>query len=209
VAAGGCAWIPENLMNQKHNLTPGDILAPEEYGKIRVESRKKNSARKRNRRVEIGPDVTFYFENYETMWNQVHEMVYIEKGGAEQVEQELEAYNPLIPKGQELVATFMIEIDDPDRRKRILGGLGGIEESAFLSIGGERIIGVPEADQDRTRADGKASSVQFVHFPFAPTTIDAFRRPYTEVTLGFSHPAYCHMAILPEAVRAELAGDFD
>ncbi|HUB65127.1 MAG TPA: DUF3501 family protein [Methylocella sp.] len=196
-------------MNQKHNLTLGDILAPEEYGKIRAESRRKISGRKRNRRVEVGPHVTFFFENYETMWNQVHEMVYIEKGGAEQIEQELEAYNPLIPKGQELVATFMIEIDDPDRRKHILGGLGGIEASAFLSMGGERIMGVPETDQERTRADGKASAVQFVHFPLTPSQIEAFRRRGAEVTLGFCHPSYSHMAILPETVRAELAGDFD
>jgi Protein of unknown function (DUF3501) len=196
-------------MNQKHNLTLSDILTPEEYGKKRAESRRKISGLKRNRRVEVGPYVTFYFENYETMWAQVHEMVYIEKGGLEQVEQELEAYNPLIPKGQELVATFMIEIDDPDRRKRILGGLGGIEESAFINIGGERIMGVPEADQDRTREDGKASSVQFVHFGLTSAQIAAFRGAGAEVTLGFTHPAYSHMAILTEPVRAELSGDFD
>lgn len=196
-------------MNQKHDLAPGDILAPDEYRKIRDESRKKNAERKRQRRIEVGPHVTFYFENYGTMWSQVHEMVYIEKGGLEQIAQELEAYNPLIPKGQELVATFMIEIDDPDRRKRVLGELGGIEETAFLVVGGERVVGVPEADQDRTRSDGKASSVQFVHFPFTPAQIETFRRPGAEVTIGFSHPAYGHMAVLPEAVRAELAGDFD
>jgi Protein of unknown function (DUF3501) len=199
----------ERPMNQKHCLAPDDILAPEEYGKIRAESRKKNAERKRQRRIEVGPHITFYFENYGTMWSQVHEMVYIEKGGLEQIEQELEAYNPLIPKGQELVATFMIEIDDPDRRKRVLGELGGIEEAAFMAIGGERIIGVPEADQDRTRSDGKASSVQFVHFPFTPTQIETFRRPGAEVTIGFTHPSYGHMAFLPEAMRAELAGDFD
>ena len=196
-------------MNQKHNLTPGDILSPEEYGKIRLESRKKISERKRNRRVDVGPYVTFYFENYETMWCQVHEMVYIEKGGAEQVKQELEAYNPLIPKGQELVATFMIEIDDPDRRKHILGSLGGVEESAFISISGERTMGAPEADQDRTRSDGKASAVQFVHFPFTRPQIEAFRSGIAQVIIGFTHPAYGHMTIVPEPVRAELAGDFD
>ena len=168
-------------MNPKHHLAPGDILSPEEYRKIRAESRTKISGRKRNRRVEVGPYVTFYFENYETMWSQVHEMVYIEKGGPEQVEQELEAYNPLIPKGQELVATFMIEIDDPDRRKHVLGGLGGIENYAFITVGGARVMGLPEADQDRTRSDGKASSVQFVHFPFTPPQIEAFRRPGAEV----------------------------
>ncbi len=196
-------------MNQKHDLTPDDILTREEYGRIRSESRKKNAERKRNRMVEVGPYVTFYFESYETMWNQVQEMLFIEKAGPDQIGQELEAYNPLIPKGRELVATFMIEIDDPDRRKRVLSGLGGIEESAFLSVGGEQIKGVPEADQERTRADGKASSVQFVHFGFTPGQIAAFRKPGAEIIIGFKHPSYSHMAIMPEAVRAELAGDFD
>ena len=103
----------------------------------------------------------------------------------------------------------MIEIDDADRRKRMLGDLGGIEDTAFISIGGERIVGVPETDQDRTRADGKASSVQFVHFAFTPAQIAAFREPGAQVVIGFSHSAYSHMAVLPEAVRTELAGDFD
>jgi hypothetical protein len=152
--------------------------------------------------------VTFYFECYETMWLQVQEMIHIEKGGAEQVPGELEAYNPLVPNGTELTATFMIEIDDPIRRKRVLDGLGGVEETAFLRVGGETIKGEPEADQDRTSADGKASSVQFVHFPFTAEQIAAFSSPKGEVMLGFSHPAYGHMAILPEAVRAELTGDF-
>lgn len=196
-------------MAQKHNLTAADILPMAEYGKIRAESRRKISERKQNRRVEVGPHITFYFENYDTMWMQVHEMVFIEKGGEAQIQDELAAYNPLIPKGQELVATFMIEIDDPDRRKRILGSLGGIENSAFISIGAERIVGAAEDDQERTRADGKASSVQFVHFAFTPAQIAAFRAAGAQVSLGFSHPAYGHIAILPEAVRVELAADFD
>lgn len=196
-------------MNQKHNLSPADILPMADYGKIRAQSRIKISERKRNRRVEVGPYITFYFENYDTMWMQVHEMLFIEKAGPEQVPDEIAAYNPLIPKGEELVATFMIEIDDADRRKRVLGGLGGIEDTAFISIGAERIVGVPEADQDRTRADGKASSVQFVHFAFTKAQIAAFREPGAQVVIGFTHPAYSHMAVLPEAVRSELAGDFD
>jgi len=196
-------------MAGKHNLTAADILPMAEYGKIRAESRRKISERKQNRRVEVGPHITFYFENYDTMWMQVHEMVFIEKGGEAQIQDELAAYNPLIPKGQELVATFMIEIDDPDRRKRILGSLGGIENSAFISIGAERVVGAAEDDQERTRADGKASSVQFVHFAFTPAQIAAFRAPGAQVSLGFSHPAYGHIAILPEAVRVELAADFD
>lgn len=196
-------------MEKKHRLTPADILPMAEYGKIRAESRRKISERKRNRRAEVGPHITFYFENYETMWMQVHEMLYIEKGGLDQVPAELAAYNPLIPQGQELVATFMIEIDDPDRRKRILGGLGGIESTAFISIGAQRIVGVAETDQDRTNAEGKASSVQFVHFTFSAEQIAAFRTPGAQIIIGFDHPAYSHMTVLPEAARAELAEDFD
>ena len=103
----------------------------------------------------------------------------------------------------------MIEIDDAERRKRELGRLGGVEETAFILIGGERIAGIPEADQDRTTAQGKASSVQFVHFNFTPAQIAAFKMPGTQVVLGLSHPNYGHMAVLPEPVRLELAGDFD
>lgn len=196
-------------MHQKHSLEPDDILPMQDYGKIRAESRRKIAERKRYRRAEVGPHITFYFENYDTMWMQVHEMLFIEKGGPDQIADELAAYNPLIPRGQELVATFMIEIDDPDRRRRILGTLGGIEETAFISIGAERIAGKPETDQERTNAGGKASSVQFVHFPFSPAQIKAMRSPGAQVVLGFGHPAYSHMAILQEAMRAELSGDFD
>jgi hypothetical protein len=195
-------------MSKSHELTAADILPWAEYAKDRMEHRRRVSAMKRNRRIEVGPHVTFYFENFDTMWLQVQEMLHIEKGGAEQLKDELEAYNPLIPKGHELVATFMIEIDDPLRRARVLAGLGGIEETAFFQLGGEKIPALPEADQDRTSADGKASSVQFVHFPFTEAQIAAFRQPGAQVILGFSHPAYSHMAVVQEAVRAELAGDF-
>lgn len=195
-------------MAAKRMLTEADILPAAEYAKSRADWRRKVGAKKRNRRVEVGPHITFYFECWESMWLQVQEMVYIEKGGAEQIPGELEAYNPLIPNGRELTATFMIEIDDPLRRRRILGGLGGIEETAFLRVSGETIKGAAEADQDRTTAEGKASSVQFVHFLFTPAQIEAFRRPGAEVVLGFSHPNYGHMTLIPDAVRMELAGDF-
>ena len=192
----------------KHALSEADILPAAEYARHRAEHRRRVAALKRNRRVDVGPYVTFYFESYDTMWLQVQEMVYIEKGGAAQVPDELAAYNPLIPNGNELVATFMIEIDDPDRRRRVLGGLGGIEEAVFLRVGGEAIKAIAERDQDRTSEEGKASSVQFVHFPFTPGQVTAFTRPGTEVVLGIAHPQYGHMAVLPEAVRAELANDF-
>ncbi|MEE8214440.1 MAG: DUF3501 family protein, partial [Alphaproteobacteria bacterium] len=164
---------------------------------------------KRHRRLEVGPDWTFYFENFETMWNQVHEMLFIEKGGEDQIADELSAYNPLVPKGRELVATVMFEIDDPLRRAAFLARLGGVEATAFLRLGGETIQGVPEADVERTSAAGKASSVQFIHFLCTDAQVAAFRAEGAEVVLGFTHPQYAHMAVLPEAVRQALAEDFD
>ena len=196
-------------MTNRHQITASDVLPLPEYMKVRGETRKKIAALKRNRRVDVGPHVTFYFENWDTMWLQVQEMLYIEKGGEEQIIDELSAYNPLIPKGRELCATFMIEIDDAERRKRILGRLGGIEERAFISVNGEKVMGDAEEDQDRTTAEGKASSVQFVHFNFTPAQIEAFKKPGAQVVVGFDHENYNHMSVLPEGVRAALAADFD
>jgi Protein of unknown function (DUF3501) len=164
---------------------------------------------KRDRRVEVGPVCSFYFENYETMWNQIHEMLFIEKGGEAQIDDELSAYNPLIPKGRELVATVMFEIDDLKRRGELLAKLGGVEETAFIQIGDIVVAGKPEADLDRTSAAGKASAVQFIHFPFTEDAIQAFRQTGAQVVLGFKHPHYAHMSVMPEATRAALAGDFD
>ena len=151
------------------------ILPLTEYLKVRAERRKQISEIKKNRRLEVGPFATFYFESYETMLHQVNEMLFIEKGGAAQIPDELAAYNPLIPQGSELVATVMFEIDDPIRRARVLATLGGVEDRAFLRVGVDTIRGVSEEDQERSREDGKASSVQFLRFPFAPAAIGAFR----------------------------------
>jgi hypothetical protein len=195
-------------MSVRQELTMADILPMEDYARVRSEKRREIAAKKRTRRVEVGPFVTFYFENFDTMWLQVHEMIFIEKGGMAQAPDELAAYNPLIPKGRELVATFMIEIDDPLRRKNALAQLGGIEETAFFQVNGQKIAGLAEEDQDRTTSEGKASSVQFVHFPFTEAQVEAFRAPGAQVILGFSHPAYSHMVVLQESVRAALSGDF-
>lgn len=195
-------------MANRHTITEADLLPAAQYAAVRTEKRRAIAARKRQRRVEVGPHVTFYFENFSTLWLQIQEMLHIEQGGAAQIPDELAAYNPLVPNGSELVATFMIEIDDPVRRARVLAQLGGIEETAFLKVGGETIRAIAEQDQDRTSEEGKASSVQFVHFPFNPAQIASFSQPGAEVVLGLSHPNYGHMAVLSEPVRAELAGDF-
>ncbi|MBM85472.1 MAG: hypothetical protein CMM47_05570 [Rhodospirillaceae bacterium] len=186
-----------------------DILGLEEYRSLRAEMRAEIVEVKRDRRVPIGPDATFYFESYQTMWWQIHEMLFIEKGGEEQISDELTAYNPLVPQGRELVATLMFEVDDPGRRKLLLSELGGVEETCVLAIADQEIFAEAEDDVDRTTSDGKASSVQFIHFPLTDAQAAAFKREGAQITLGIKHPNYGHMATLPERVRIALAADLD
>jgi hypothetical protein len=193
----------------RRQLTRADILPLEEYVKVRRERRREISELKRRRRVEVGPFATFYFENFATMWQQVQEMLYIEKGGEAQIADELAAYNPLIPQGNELVATVMFEIDDPRRRATALARLGGIENCAFIEVAGEKIRGEPDPARENTDPDGKASAVQFIRFRFTPQQIAALKRPGGQIVLGFDHPNYSHMAVMPEPVRTALAEDFD
>ena len=190
---------------RKTEITRADIIPLAQYGQERAARRKALVEVKKNRRVPVG---TFYFENYDTMWQQIHEMLYIEKGGEEQIADELRAYNPLIPKGAELVATVMFEIDDPLRRATLLGRLGGVEETMTIQFAGHTVTGRPEGDVERTNEEGKTSSVHFMHFDFTADQIAAFRTPGTQVIVGIAHENYGHMAVMPEATRAALAGDF-
>ena len=194
-------------MPARRTLSHADILPIEQYARERREHRQRISAVKRNRRVEIGPFCTFYFESFDTMWHQVHEMLYIERGGEAQIADELDAYNPLIPSGDELVATVMFEIEDAVQREKALARLGGVEHRAFLSFAGERIAGIADPTRENTSPDGKASSVQFLRFPFTPAQKAAFKQPGAQVVIGIDHPNYGHMAVMPEAVRAALAED--
>jgi len=196
------------MSKAEHKITRADIMEMAEFGKQRKEIRQGLLPAKKLRRVAVGPDATFYFESYETMWLQVHEMLYIEKGGEEQIEDELSAYNPLIPQGGELVATLMFEIDDEARRKRVLGSLGGVEETVFLQIGSDKVMAEAEDDIDRTTAEGKASSVHFLHFPLSDAQIKAFKDPATDVVLGLEHQGYAHMTRLSADARKELSSDF-
>ncbi len=189
-------------------ITPADIMPMADYGRVRRDHRKKLVEVKKKRRVHIGPHVSLYFENYDTMWAQVHEMLFIERGGDEQVEGELSAYNPLIPQGNELVATMMIEIDEERPRRRILATLGHVEDTIELRFAGQIVKAVPEDDLDRTTPEGKTSSVHFLHFTFTPEQKKAFETAGTEVMLAITHHNYRHMALLSEDSRAALASDF-
>lgn len=192
----------------QRKITQADILPYADYAARRGELRKAIIPVKKNRRVEVGPFATFYFESYDTMWLQVQEMLHIEKGGAEQVAGELEAYNPLIPQGNELIATLMLEIEDPARREVLLRQLAGIEESIALEIEGARIKAVPTDYEDRTTPDGKTSSVHWVRFVFTPELRKRFADPAARVLLCVEHKNYGHIAVMPPETRAELAKDF-
>jgi hypothetical protein len=201
--------IVEKNFKPPRRMTPADILPLDAYNRVRDEKRRAISAMKKNRRMPVGPHATFIFENYDTMWLQVQEMLRIEKGGEEQLADELRAYNPLIPNGEELVATVMFEIDDPVRRNAVLSSLGGVENMMQIRLGGEPIIGTPERDLEYTSPEGKASSVLFVHFRFTPAQISQFRTPGAEVILAVMHANYAHMAVMPENVKLELIKDFN
>jgi len=192
----------------QHRITAADILSDAEYNARRAELRATSIADKKNRRIEVGPYATLYFENYDSMWLQVQEMLRIEKGGADQIAGELEAYNPLIPQGDELIATFMIEIEDADRRDRELRKLGKIEDSVFMDIGRDRIKAAPTDYEDRTTPDGKTSSVHWLRFKFTPAQIKAFKSGSEPVIIGMTHPNYGHMAVMAPAVRDALSKDF-
>ena len=196
------------MPREKREIQKEDIIPLDVYTEKRRELRKNIVDYKKNRRVALGPYATFYFESYETMLAQVQEMLYIEKGGDEQLQDELTAYNPLIPNGKELTATLMFEIDNPISRAAFLGKVGGIEETVFMKINGEKIKAVPEEDVDRTSSEGKASSVQFIHFNFTDDQIEKFQSNSSEIELGIDHKEYSHSTKLSKENIASLSADF-
>ena len=197
--------VPKN----QRIIQKSDLLAPDVYEKNRRHMRKELVEFKKDRRVPLGPYATFYFECYETMLAQVQEMLHIEKGGDEQLNDELTAYNPLIPNGKELVSTLMFEIDNPVIRTTFLGKLGGVEENVFFKIDNDVIYGKPEIDVDRTSAEGKASSVQFIHFEFNQNQISKFKGNNVSIELGIDHKEYSHSTKLSENIIKALSNDFN
>ena len=196
------------MPREKREILKEDIMPLDVYIQNRKELRKNIVDFKKNRRIALGPYATFYFESFETMLAQVQEMLYIEKGGDEQLQDELLAYNPLIPNGKELTATLMFEIDNPISRAAFLGKVGGIEETVYMRVNGEIIKAVPEQDVDRTSTEGKASSVQFIHFHFNDDQIEKFKSNNSEIELGIDHKEYSHSTKLSKENISSLSTDF-
>tara|TARA_B100000780_G_scaffold259802_1_gene211084 strand:- start:17 stop:610 length:594 start_codon:yes stop_codon:yes gene_type:complete len=196
------------MSKEKRQVEKEDLMAADVYAKSRKQIRKELVEFKKNRRISLGPYATFYFESFETMVAQIQEMLHIEKGGVEQLKDELTAYNPLVPNGKELTATLMFEIDNPLSRGAFLGKVGGIEKKIFMKIDNQEVKAIPEADVDRTSADGKASSVQFIHFKFNDAQINKFKLGDTSIELGIDHKEYAHTTKLTEDNVKSLSADF-
>ncbi len=192
----------------ERRVTPQDLIPDAEFAAQRKARRAALLPVKQLRRVSLGPYCTVIFESFDTMLFQIQEMLLVEKGGAAQIADELAAYNPMIPQGSELTATVLFEIEDEVRRDLILRRLGGVEDHFFLQVGSERAAAVQEGDIERTREDGKTSSVHFLHFPLTAPQKAVFRDPSVQIMVGCDHELYAHLAVLSPATRAELARDF-
>ena len=196
------------MSKEKKQVEKKDLMLADAYAENRKQIRKDLVEFKKDRRIALGPYATFYFESFETMVAQIQEMLHIEKGGDEQLKDELIAYNPLVPNGKELTATLMFEIDNPLSRGAFLGKVGGIEKKIFMKVDSDTVNAVPEADVDRTSAEGKASSVQFIHFKFNDNQITKFKSGNFSIELGIDHKEYSHTTKLTEDNIKSLLADF-
>ena len=189
-------------------LTRDQLLPLEQYAKVRNDFRAKVMAHKKNRQVQIGPNATLYFEDRLTMHYQIQEMLRAERVfEAEGIEDELNAYNPLIPDGTNWKATFMIEFSDVEERQKALARMVGIEDKVWVQVEGQaKVWAIADEDMERATAD-KTSSVHFLRFELTPAMIAAVKAG-AALSMGIEHPAYTHaLSPLPVQTHAALAAD--
>ena len=196
-----------SVMNK---LTREQLFPLEKYAEIRPQFRAQVMAHKKNRQVAIGPHATLYFEDRLTMQYQVQEMLRVERiFEAEGINDELGAYNPLIPDGSNWKATFMVEYDDVEERREALKKLKGVENRVWVKVAGFVAVR-PIADEDLEREDAeKTSSVHFLRFELTPDMVKAVKQG-AAISMGIDHPAYTYeVERLPSAVRDSLAQDLN
>jgi hypothetical protein len=189
-------------------LTRGDLYSLEKYAELRPQFRARVLAHKADRKLPIGPSATLYFEDRLTIQYQVQEMLRAEKiFEASGIEDELAAYNPLIPDGSNWKATLMIEEVDIEKRRLLLGRLIGIEDRVWVKVGShERVYAVADEDLERDTEE-KTSSVHFLRFEMSPAMINDARNG-AELGFGIDHAGYTHqVAPVPEHVREALLAD--
>jgi len=193
-----------------HKLTRADLYSLEQYAEQRSAFRDKVMAHKKDRRVELGPHATLYFEDKLTIQYQVQEMLRAERiFEAAGINEELEAYNPLIPDGSNLKATFMLEYDDVSERRAALEKLIGIEDRVWVKIAGHSPV-YAIADEDLERdTEQKTSAVHFLRFEFTPQMVAAAKEGAV-IGMGIDLPIYQHtLEPLPDNIRAALVKDLD
>jgi hypothetical protein len=194
------------MPRDQRTITAQDIMPIDQYELIRADKKSEAIARKALTRLSLGPNATVLFENWDSMWLQIQEMLRIEKGGEEQLADELAAYDPMVPKGAELTCTLLFEVADEVRRDAFLRTIGGIEQHLSIQVGGEIIPARPEGDTERTReSDNKASAVHFLHFDFSPAAMAAWRSGEGTAMLVCDHPNYGHAVVFGADTRAFLA----
>lgn len=194
------------MPRDQRTITPDDIIPLDQYETIRADKKQEAILRKKLTRMAVGPNATAIFETWDSMWLQIQEMLRIEKGGAEQLVDELAAYDPMVPKGSELTMTLFFEVEDPVRRDAFLRTIGGVEDCISLSIDGNNVRARPEGDVERTReSDNKASAVHFFHFDLSADDIAKWKSGEGQVMLVIDHPSYGHAALISPETRAFLA----
>ncbi len=189
-------------------LQRDDLYSLEKYAELRPAFRDEVMAHKKHRQVEVGPHATLYFEDRLTMQYQIQEMLRVERiFETAGIEEELAAYNPLIPDGSNFKATFMLEYTDAEERRQALPGLIGIEECIYVSVDGVGQVGaIADEDLERTSAE-KTSSVHFLRFELTPEMVQAIKNG-ADIGIAITHENYAHaIDRVPAPVRDSLAQD--
>ena len=189
-------------------LAREDLMSLEEYAAQRADFRKDVLEHKKNRNIALGPHATLYFEDKKTIQYQIQEMLRIEKiFEADGINEELEAYNPLIPDGSNWKATFMIEYDDVAERQKVLATLVGVEDKVWVQVEGcEKVYAIANEDLERS-TDEKTSAVHFMRFELTPEMVKAVK-DNKAISMGIDYQGF-EQEINPisEASRASLAND--
>ena len=196
-------------MSATHHLTRQDLWSLEDYAAKRPEYRKQVMEHKAHRQVALGPNATLYFEDRLTIKYQIQEMLRIEKVfEAAGIEEELEAYNPLIPDGSNWKATFMIEYEDPEIRAAQLAKMIGIEDLVWVQVYGfDKVWSIANEDLERSN-DEKTSSVHFMRFELNADMVAALKSG-SALSMGAEHSVYTYNLQLPDETRASLINDLD
>ncbi len=189
-------------------LTPADLMTLETYSKERDKFRTKVMAHKKNRRVALGDNATLYFEDQLTIQYQIQEMLRIEKIFEQAaIDEELDAYNPLIPNGRNLKATFMIEYSDIAERRLALEKLIGIEDAIWVQIDGfDKVMAIADEDMERDNAE-KTSAVHFMRFEFTAEMISAACAA-ADIKVGSDHKNLTIENLISDNIKQSLISDF-